>query len=132
LPCALNEKLRRAELDEDKARKEVRTAERAKVKPAQEKRFSLTLENVNKPELQLVVNEKKDEKDPKTSKADPDKAAASDDVDSEDEDEATAKANGVDPIKIETLNILNDLMDLQRTGGKAATASATTPKQGQQ
>jgi hypothetical protein len=32
----------------------------AKIKPVVQKRFSLTLENVNKPELQLVVNEKKD------------------------------------------------------------------------
>jgi carboxyl-terminal processing protease len=135
---SLNEKVRRTELDEDKARKDARTAERAKLKPVELKRFALTLENVTKPELQLVVNEKKDPKvDPKTGKPEPSVKTPSDleksdDADAEDEEEATAKANGVDPIKIESLNILNDLIDLQRTGGKAATASATTPKQGQQ
>ena len=134
---SLNEKVRRAELDEDKARKDARTAERAKSKPPQMKRFAVTLENVNKAELQLVVNEKKEPTlDPKTGKLKvplktPIEAEKSED-DAEDEEEATAKANGVDPIKVETMNILNDLMDLQRSGGKAATASTTTPKAGQQ
>src|SRR6185503_59116 len=45
---SLNEKVRRAELDEDKARKDARTAERAKIKTPPPKRFTLTLENVNK------------------------------------------------------------------------------------
>jgi carboxyl-terminal processing protease len=130
---SLNEKVRRAELDEEKTRKDARTAERAKVKPVTQKRFSLTLENVNKPELQLVVNEKKDDKEAKAGKGETAKATTGDDeVDADDEEEATAKASGADPIKVETLNILNDLMDLQRTGGKGATASATTPKQAQQ
>jgi hypothetical protein len=57
-------------------------------------------------------------------------SAATDEAD--DEDDATAKATGLDPIKAETLNILNDLIDLQRTGGKGVTASATTLKRGQQ
>jgi carboxyl-terminal processing protease len=137
---SLNEKVRHAELDEDKARKDARTTERTKMKPEPLKRFAVTLENVNKPELQLVVNEKKDPPvDPKTGKPEvsvkvkpPTEVEKSEDADSEDEEEATAKANGVDPIKVETLHILNDLMDLQRNGGKAATASTTTPKAGQQ
>jgi carboxyl-terminal processing protease len=128
---SLNEKVRRAELDEEKARKDARTAERAKAKPITQKRYALTLENVSKPELQLVVNEKKDDKDAKAAKADAPKST-DDDGDADDEEEATAKANGVDPIKVETLNILNDLMDLQRTGGKGATASASAPKPAQQ
>lgn len=128
---SLNEKVRRSELDEDKARKDARTAERAKIKPPAQKRFSLTLENVTKPELQLVVNEKKDDKAKKGEAVakTPDDA---DDADADDEEEATAKANGVDPIKVETMNILNDLIELQRTGGKGATASATAPKRSQQ
>jgi carboxyl-terminal processing protease len=127
---SLNEKVRRTELDEEKARKDARTAERAKVKPLAQKRYTLTLENVNKPELQLVSNEKKDDKADKADAAKP--AAADDDADADDEEDAVTKESGIDPIKTETLNILNDLMDLQRTGGKGATASATTPKQGQQ
>jgi carboxyl-terminal processing protease len=127
---SLNEKVRRTELDEEKARKDARTAERAKVKPLAQKRYTLTLENVNKPELQLVSNEKKDDKADKADAAKP--AAADADADADDEEDAVTKESGIDPIKTETLNILNDLMDLQRTGGKGATASATTPKQGQQ
>ncbi len=131
---SLNEKVRRSELDEEKARKEARTAERTKLKPVELKRFSLTLENVNKPELQLVVNEKKPADDGKVGKVAPEKPAVADSdvTDPEDEEEATAKANGVDPIKLESLNILNDLIDLQRTGGKAATASTAAPKQSPQ
>ena len=126
---SLNEKVRRAELDEEKARKEARTAERAKIKPVIEKHYTLTLENVTKPELQLVVNEKKDGKDAKLEKPDATLKAADEDGD---EDDPTSKISGPDPIKVETLNILNDLIDLQRSGGKGATASATTPKQNQQ
>jgi len=136
---SLNEKVRRAELDEEKARKDVRTAERAKIKPVPQKAYTLTLENVTKPELQLVVNEKKDAKDTKAGKEDGAAPKAADattpaavDDDADDDDEATAKGTGPDPIKVETLNILNDLIDLQRTGGKGATASAATPKQSQQ
>ncbi len=87
---------------------------------------------MNKPELQLVSNEKKDGKDAKAGKAQPPVAKAPDDDDADDEEDATAKGTGLDPIKIETLNVLNDLIDLQRTGGKGATASATTLKQNQQ
>ncbi|HYR59362.1 MAG TPA: carboxy terminal-processing peptidase [Chthoniobacteraceae bacterium] len=129
---SLNEKVRRAELDEDKARKDARTADRAKIKPVPQKTFSLTLENVNKPELQLASNEKKDGKDAKSGKAQTPATKTVDDDDLDDEEEATAKGTGIDPIKVETLNVLNDLVDLQRTGGKGATASATTPKQNQQ
>jgi len=145
---SLNEKVRRTELDEDKARKDARTADRAKIKPIPQKIYSITLENVGKPELQLIANEKKDaakdkdpkDKDPKAAKntpavKSPEPAAtitSADDDDADDEDEVTAKTEGVDPIKSETMNILNDLIDLQRTGGKGVTASTATPKGGTQ
>jgi carboxyl-terminal processing protease len=137
---SLNEKVRRAELNEEKSRKDARLADRAKVKPIPQKAFALTLENVNKPELQLVVNEKKDAKTPKPAKdetpatntADAAVKSADADDDGDDDDDTTAKTDGVDPIKTEALNILNDLIDLQRTGGKGVTASTATPKQSQQ
>jgi len=49
---SLNLEQRKAEIDEEKARKEARKAERAKAKPPEEKRYVVTLENVANPELQ--------------------------------------------------------------------------------
>ena len=79
---SLNEKARRAEIDEDKAKKEQRTAARDKIKRPEIKVYSLTLENVNKPELQLVKHEK------------PNKKAAAKDQKAEDKD---AKDSGGPP-----------------------------------
>lgn len=119
---SLNEKDRRTELDEDKARKDARTAERAKIKAPDQKVYSLTLENVGKSPLQLVTNEpkKEEEKKPATPEASTE--------DAEDEEDAAAKNAGIDPIKTETLNILTDLIDLQRNGTKGATASTAPAK----
>ena len=126
----LNIDKRRAELDEDKARKEKRTAERAKAKPADEKRYTVTLDNVGSKELEPYVAEKKKEKDDATpKKADvkgdqdtpeikTDPAADDDDVD----DESGGKQPVVDAIRAETLNILADLVDLSR-GPKTAQAN---------
>ncbi len=118
---SLNEKLRRAEIEEEKAIKEKRSAERGKVKPPERKAYSLTLDNVSKPELQLVKNDKKKEE------AKPAADAETNDTPVEDEDEASAKKTGLDPVKTETLNILGDLIELQR-GGPKQTASTVSPK----
>jgi len=86
------------------------------------------LENVNKPELQLVTNEKPDKKSAATDKAEdkdqkPDAAAESDDA-TADDGEGETKPNGIDPIKNETLNILGDFIELTHNP-KSATASAS-------
>ena len=129
---SLNAQVRRAELDEDKARREARVADRAKVKQVQPKAYTLTLENLSKPELQLVTAEKKDAKDAKAAKTDDAATRNSDDADDDaDDDDGTVKADGGDPVKYETMNILSDLIYLQRNGGKSTTASAVTPKQTQ-
>jgi len=129
---SINEKTRRAELAEDKERRAARTAERAKIKVTPPKAYTVTLENVGKPELQLVAADQK-EKDAKDKLAKAEAAAkASDDDDADDEEDVSSKPSGGDPIKLETLSILSDLIDLQRNGGKAATASAVTPKQTRQ
>ena len=128
---SLNEKARRAEIEQDKARTEARTAAREKIKRPEAKVYAVTLDNVSKPDLQLAPPEKTvaagaakpdQGKDPKAEiKTAP---AAVPDEDALDEDaETDAKTAGVDPIKNETLNILRDLIDLTRTP-KAATASA--------
>ena len=145
---SLNEKLRRAEIEEDKAIKEKRKTARAGVKPSSQKVYNVTLDNVSKPELELVKDEKmtavnvskqgaelaKDDKktvvkepvDPKKDVAKSD-ASDGDDVD-EDEDELGGKKAGVDPVKAETLNILGDLIDLTRTAPKKETASTQAAK----
>ena len=112
---SLNEKARKSEADEEKARKEARKAERAKQKPADEKVYSVTLANAGKPELELKVEKKpepaasKDAKDPVTPKAEPKTEAK----DEDDEDEAEVPAH-VDPIRRETLNIVKDMIQFDR------------------
>ena len=124
---SLNEKARRAEIEQDKVRKDTRTAARAKIKQPEAKVYTVTLENVAKPELKLVTSEKAEKKAPETT-AKPDAtkepvAAGSDEEDGLDEEsEAEVKTAGGDTIKNETLNILNDFIGLSRAP-KAATAS---------
>jgi carboxyl-terminal processing protease len=109
---SLNEKVRRAELDEEKARKDQRTAERAKHKAPELKDYTLTLDNISKPELTLATNEVK----PAEGEA---KAEASEDPDA-DADEADAKKPVIDPVRNETLNIVGDLIELSRPAHTAA------------
>ena len=116
---SLNEKARRAEIAQDKVRKEARTAARAKLKQPEAKVYTVTLENVSKPELKLVTAEKA-EKKPAEDTAKPD--ANDEDEDAELEAEGDLKAAGRDTIKHETLNVLNDLIGLSRAP-KPATAS---------
>ena len=126
---SLNEKVRRAELDDDKARKEQRTAERAKLKPLDEKVFVVTVDNAANAELQ-PKKEKKPEKETagNTPKEDPVKAAPADDDSEFGADEISAKT---DPIRNETINILNDLIEMSRNppataSSEKATATTTT------
>lgn len=117
---SLNEKARRVEIEEDKTRREKRTAAREKLKKPDARTFTITLDNLTKPELQLVTFEK------------PDKKAGNKDAttaivppgDDAEEEEASNKPSRHDAVKTETLNILNDLIDLSRNP-KTATASAT-------
>jgi carboxyl-terminal processing protease len=100
---SLNEKDRRAEIAGDKTRNEKRIAERAKRKMPDEKTYEITLDNVDKHDLQLVKNDPKKQSDP----ADP---SAEEDA----EESSSAKPPPFDPQKTESLNILNDLIDLSR------------------
>jgi carboxyl-terminal processing protease len=140
---SLNEKARRAEIQEDQERRDKREAAREKIKLPEVKTYVITLDNVKKPELQLVTYDKPEKKsadaskntdnkssDSKAKAADAkgdaksgDATAAAPAADAaEDEGEATNKSERLDPIKTETLNILSDLIDLQRNP-KTATAS---------
>ena len=110
---SLNEKVRRAEIDEDKQRRDARTAERNTHKVADPKIYTVTLDNVSKPDLQLASVEEKKES---AAAADADPA---DDADADDES-VTPKRPAVDPVRNETLNILGDLIELTRTPKTAA------------
>jgi carboxyl-terminal processing protease len=116
---SLNEKVRRAELDGDKARKEKRNADRAKLKPVEEKVYVVTLDNAAAPELEL----KKEKKIVKEAAKKGDEAKPADAEDEDGELAADEAASKVDPIRNESINILNDLIDLSRNP-PPATASA--------
>ncbi len=131
---SLNEKVRRDEIEQDKERKEKRTAAREKTKRPQPKVFTLTLDNVTKPQLQLLTYDKPEKKAASTGSAADQKPAAKekapittvtpdpDDDSGDDDAEATNKSERLDPIKTETLNILGDLIDLSKNP-KTSTAS---------
>jgi carboxyl-terminal processing protease len=117
---SLNEKTRQAELDEDKARKDARDAERLeRAKERDPKVYRITLENAAKKELIPVRFV-----DPKPSKDAPgpldDEDAPASDALSEpqkDKDGRTVFKSPpirLDPVKQETLNILTELIDLTK------------------
>ena len=124
---SLNEELRKKELQDDKSRKEVRSKERLARNEEEPRIYRVTLDTVDKPNLQLIMYPGKlaeAKKNGVTPKVDP---AAASDADSE----LVAAANGdgdnkepaIDAERDETLNILSDLVDLSR-GPKTASASA--------
>ncbi|EDY17842.1 carboxyl-terminal protease [Chthoniobacter flavus Ellin428] len=115
---SLNIQVRRTEIDEDKAKRDKRAAAREKVKQPDAKTYVITLDNVNKPDLQLVTYDTKDKK--VADGAAP--ATTNEDDNAADDEDGTNKSERFDPIKSETLNILNDLIDLSRNP-KTATAS---------
>lgn len=117
----LNEETRRAELNEDKERKEARSKDRLARQTDDARVYRLTLDTVDKPNLQLITFPGK------IAAADkkPSPEAASD-ADSDDDfgpGDGT-KEPALDPDRDEALNILGDLVDLSQ-GPK--TASATPP-----
>ena len=118
---SLNEDLRRKELQEDKARKELRTKERLARNEEEPRVYRLTLDTVDKPNLQLIMYPGKlaSARKAGSMKVAPE---AADDEDSDliggDDD---TKEPAIDPERDEALNILNDLVNLSR-GPKTASA----------
>jgi len=108
---SLNEKDRRQELTDDKSREDKRVAERAKEPKPDEKDYLITLDNVDKPNLELVSNV--DPKAPQASGtnggADPDDAA-----DDDDEFSSNDKPDLTDPVRTEAINIIRDFVELNR------------------
>jgi carboxyl-terminal processing protease len=113
---SLNEKLRRDQLDKDNAQKQKEQTDEKKMEAqVHDKRFELTLADVDKPQLKLVEKAppQKDQKaqDNNSNSTDPNATV-------EDENGTTLDS---DAIRRETLNITTDLVDLlksPRTAGR--------------
>jgi hypothetical protein len=119
---SLNEDVRRTEMNEDKVRKEARSKERLARQADDVKIYRLTLDTVDKPNLQPIVFPGKTASNKKGPKVSPE-AAPDADSDSTADDDGT-KDPAIDPERDETLNILSDLVNLSRG---PTTASASTP-----
>ncbi len=105
---SLNEKARRALIAEDEARKKTRVEIRAKMPAATDKVYELTLDDIDKPVLDLASNKKNDKAKKKEGEIDEDGDA--------DGNEPT-----VDAVRSETLNILTDLVNLSKAPRTAST-----------
>jgi len=119
---SLNEDTRRNELNEDKLRKETRSKERLARQVDDVQTYRLTLDTVDKPNLQLITFPGKIAASKK--KVSPEAAA---DADSEDDaDDDGTKEPAIDPERDETLNILADLVNLSRGPTTASTSTTTS------
>src|SRR5213596_2216130 len=127
---SLNEDIRKSETQDDKLRKEMRSKERLARNQEEPRIYRLTLDTVDKPNLQLVMypgklaETKKSGVPPKAvpeaaSDADSDLVAGIGGGDD-------TKEPAIDPERDETLNILTDLVDLSR-GPKTASANIDKP-----
>ncbi len=115
---SLNEDARRTELNEDKLRKETRAKERLARQGEETKMYRLTLDTVDKPNLQMITLPGKLAAANKNGgpKVAPEAAsdADTDDLDGLNPTGDGTKEPALDPERDEALNILNDLVDLSR------------------
>jgi carboxyl-terminal processing protease len=124
---SLNEAARKKELQDDKTRKETRSKERLARNDEEPQIYRVTLDTVDKPNLQLVMYPGKmaeAKKNGTAPKVDSDAASDADsDLDGVDNPGDDSKTPGIDPERDEALNILADLVDLSR-GPKTASATS--------
>ena len=118
---SLNEEVRRAELEEDKIRKETRAKDRLARQGDESRVYRVTLDTVDSPNLQLIMYPGKMAA---AKKGVAPEAAA--DADSEAAEGENADEPRLDPLRDEALNILADLAGLSQ-GAKTASTSTTTP-----
>ncbi len=128
---SLNEDQRKKELQNDKLRKETRSKERLARNQEEPRIYRVTLDTVDKPNLQLIMYPGKlaeAKKNGVSPKVDPEAAAS--DADSDliggGDTQGDGKEPAIDPERDETLNILTDLVDLSR-GPKTASANHQAP-----
>jgi carboxyl-terminal processing protease len=123
---SLNEDTRKKEVAEDKLRKETRSKERLARNQEEPSIYRVTLDTVDKPDLQLIMYPGKLAEAKKTGTVPKVDADAAPDADSDLPDGATADGDTKDPLidaeRDEALNILADLIQLSN-GPKTASAS---------
>src|SRR5213083_1154458 len=123
---SLNEDARKKETQSDKLRKEMRSKERLARNQEEPRIYRLTLDTVDKPNLQLIMYPGKLAETKKSGTVPKVDSAAAPDADSDLPDGATAdgdtKDTLIDAERDEALNILADLVQLSN-GPKTASAS---------
>ncbi|HEV8184355.1 MAG TPA: carboxy terminal-processing peptidase [Chthoniobacterales bacterium] len=122
---SLNEEARRAELNEDKLRKEERLKDRLARQDQDTRVYRLTLDTIDKANLQLIMYPGKIAAADK--KASPEAASDSDSDGFDPGDNSNGKEPTLDPTRDEALNILGDVVDL--TQGPKTASAATAPAQ---
>src|SRR5437763_4102339 len=133
---SVNEDQRKKELQDDKLRKETRSKERLARNQEEPRIYRVTLDTVDKPNLQLIMYPGKlaeAKKNGTVPKVDPDAASDADTdlIGSAGGADDDTKTPAIDPERDEALNILADLVDLTR-GPKTASANSvdkTAPEQ---
>ena len=123
---SLNEDVRKKELADDKLRKETRSKERLARNQQEPQIYRVTLDTVDKPNLQLIMYPGKlaeAKKNGVAPKVDPEAAPDADsDLISGAGSDADNKEPAIDPERDEALNILADLVDFS-SGPKTASAN---------
>jgi len=121
----LNEDARKKELQDDKLRKEMRSKERLARNQEEPQIYRLTLDTVDKPNLQLIMYPGKlaeAKKNGVSPKVGPEAASDADsDLIAGGGTDGDTKEPAIDPERDETLNILTDLVDLSRGPKTAST-----------
>ena len=121
---SLNEDVRKKELSDDKLRKDLRAKERLARNIEEPRVYRLTLDTVDKPNLQLIMYPGKLALAKKNGSA---KVApeAADDADTENDglsgQDEDSKEPTIDPERDETISILSDLIRLERGPKTAST-----------
>jgi carboxyl-terminal processing protease len=121
---SLNEDVRRAELNEDKLRKETRANERLARQGEEMQMIRLTLDNVDKPNIQPIIFPSKLAANKKNVAPEAATDADSESVPNDD----GGKEPAIDPERDETINILADLVDLNRPPTTASTSASVPPQ----
>ena len=120
---SLNEAARRAELDEENARKDQREKDRlSRVKEKDPRVYRVTLDNASKKDLVPVkFVEPKPPKDsgstPEEEEAPPNDTITEPQIDKEGKPMFKSAPIRLDPVKQESLNILGDLVELTKMDG---------------
>jgi carboxyl-terminal processing protease len=129
---SLNEDARKKELQDDKLRKEMRSKDRLARNQEEPRIYRLTLDTVDKPNLQLIMYPGKlaeAKKNGVSPKVNPEAASDADSDLISGGGEGDSKEPTIDPERDETLNILTDLVDLSRGPKTASTNIDKAPAQ---